>query len=368
MALEFLRSLCALGVGSSIRVLVPAGFDAGPCRALGLDCTFERLPFRDRWGYSLGRLVWGLQAGQWLRRSEKKLPHFVPYFQNYGAFRKNTVLVPDLHWRIAPDADRRDRLYKWWSARGAWRPAVHWLEERAVATARRLVVLSEFVKAQSQHWLATPAEKIAVIPLAPPHWVTEAYDPRHEAAVAARFGLPRRFVVYLGRYEPRKNVRLLLEACGELFQRDPTFRCVCVGLDQPETRARFELQAALADSAVGASVISLPSVDRPTLAALLRLAEFSVYPSLSEGFGLPILEAAAAERLCLCADNSSLREVQSEARFRLPTADRAAWVQRIGFHWAHPALTRQAGAESHRLAGRYSWARSAAQLWDFLQS
>ena len=368
VAFEFLRSWCELGVGKSIRVLVPAGFDEGPARALGLDCVFERIGFSDRWGYSLGRLVWGMRASSWLRKNARGAPHFIPYFQNYGSLRENTVIVPDLHWRIAPDADARDGLYNWWSVKGAWRPAVHWFEERCVGRARNLVVLSDFVKEQTRRGLGVAAEKIVLIPPGLPRWVTEAYDARHDAETVARYRLPRRFVLYFGRYEPRKNVRMLLDACGEILRGDPTFRCVCVGLDQPETRARFEIRDALADEAVRSAVVGLPGVDSATLASLLRLAEFSVYPSLSEGFGLPGLEAAVAGRLCLCADNSSLREVQQDARFRIPTTDRRAWVEKMGFYWRNAGLARQEGLEARNLGERYSWPRSATQLWRLLQS
>lgn len=360
----FLRSWCEAGHGPRLRVLVPAGFDAAPLRAEGIDCAFVPLPFSLRWGYSLGRVLWGFRAAQWLRRHAGGAAHYVPHFQNYGPLRRNVVLAPDLHWRIAPDTDARDRLYNWWSARGVWRPLVHRYEERCVARARRLQVLSRFVGGETVRWLGVAPDRVAYVPPGPPRWVAEAYDPARDAATAAAFRLPGRFVLYLGRFEPRKNVGLLLRACGEAVRAEPSFRAVVVGLAEPSALARFEVREAMADPAVQQAVVALPTVPAAALASLLRLSEFTVYPSLSEGFGLPVLEAAAAGRLCLCGDNSSLRELQPDASCRIPAADRAAWVARLLAHWRDPAKNRAGGQAASALLAAYSWPRSAATLWE----
>jgi glycosyltransferase involved in cell wall biosynthesis len=108
--------------------------------------------------------------------------------------------------------------------------------------------------------------------------------------------------------------------------------------------------------------VLLPHVANAELGPLYRRAQFAVYPSRSEGFGLPLVEAAACEKLCLCGDNSSMVELQPNPAYRVPASDECAWMERIARLWADPAACDAAGRECSAVMSRFSWSDAAGRL------
>lgn len=119
------------------------------------------------------------------------------------------------------------------------------------------------------------------------------------------------FVLHFGAAEPRKNTRRVIEAWAGL--RKPIksrARLLIVGLD---AKAQAELTTCTARLGIESSVALHGFADEADIPALLRMADVLVYPSLSEGFGLPILEAFAAGTAVITSDRTSLPEVAGDA-------------------------------------------------------
>jgi glycosyltransferase involved in cell wall biosynthesis len=182
-------------------------------------------------------------------------------------------------------------------------------------------------------------------------------DPAADAEVVRRHGLDKPYVLALGTLEPRKNLPRLIEAFA--------------GLD-PQLRAAHELVlvggSGWADGEIDASIArhrdvvrALGYVEDGDLPALYRRAALFAYPSLFEGFGLPVLEAMTAGTAVLTSDVSSLPEVGGDA---VAYADPLS-VEAIGAQL--DALLRAPG-ERERLAAagrershRFSWKRTAEE-------
>ena len=120
------------------------------------------------------------------------------------------------------------------------------------------------------------------------HFTSVEPNNGHDQAVLAQFGLARPYVLHLGTIEPRKNVGRLLDAVGQLRSggvADPDV--VLVGGAWPGAREALPTPA-------GVRVHHLGVVGDHAIPALLRSAAVVAYPSLAEGFGLPVIEALAA--------------------------------------------------------------------------
>jgi glycosyltransferase involved in cell wall biosynthesis len=308
----------------------------------------------------LERLTWAHAVKQHLRSSYEDWPLFIPYLYNYGRVRTNIVFIPDLVYRIFPDYGERDSSKPWWNLRGRlpFRPLVRRWEECRAASAYRVLVYSEFVRQQVHEILHVPLERIEVVSLAAPRWVTETALQQKPVC-----RLPARYALYTGGYAVRKNVPLLLRACGRIYQIDPSFRCVFVGLNEQHLAGSNEMRAAWQLKGVSASVVLTPRLTNNEIGWCYHKCEFALYPSHSEGFGLPVIEAGVCGKLCLCGDNSSLREVQPNYAYRIRSEDEDKWVERILHFWKNREDAALAGEECRQSTQRYSWQLTAKKLW-----
>lgn len=176
------------------------------------------------------------------------------------------------------------------------------------------------------------------------------------APVRARLRLPAAFVLFVGTLEPRKNLPRLVQAFAQLSH--PELTLVIAGRRgwlYEETFALVE-QLALQDR-----VRFLDFVADQDLPALYNLARAFVYPSLYEGFGLPVLEALACGVPVVTAASSSLLEVAGAAAILVDPHDVGAIADGITRALAEQEQLRAAGPLQAR---RFSWATSAQTLID----
>ena len=172
--------------------------------------------------------------------------------------------------------------------------------------ADRVVAISEATKAMAIERVHVKTERITVLPpiAGPPR---AALDPRDVMNRLDALDLFRaEFAVYPANFWPHKNHERLLEAVARIVREDPEFRLVlCGALDENREKLRGRIEAL----DLGANVRLLPYLDDADITALLEGAEFLVFPSLFEGFGLPVLEAMALETPVACSDLPALLEV-----------------------------------------------------------
>ncbi|MBI1852707.1 MAG: glycosyltransferase family 4 protein [Planctomycetes bacterium] len=213
----------------------------------------------------------------------------------------------------------------------------------------RVIVPSEFTKHELVSRASVPEERVVVIPNAP-----SDVEPRDLAAVRAWLALPERFLLVVAHLEPRKNLGVLLESLVAL----PGETLVIVG----EGRERDRLLRAAESLGVVSRVRIVERLDDADLAAVYRLASIFLFPSLYEGFGIPVLEAMAAGTPVIAAATSAIPEVAGEAAMLLPPSDAGAWANAIRA-LARDDSSRRALVEAGRArAARFSWDRTANEI------
>ncbi len=193
------------------------------------------------------------------------------------------------------------------------------------------------------------ADRLHVVPHGAPGWtVTDA----EVGALRARLALPERFVLWCGTHEPRKNVDGLLRAFALVAEADPDLHLVLVG--PPGWGDRVELTTGPAAGRIH-RVGRLPARD---LAAAYAAASAFAFPSLWEGFGLPVLEAMSVGTPVVTSRGTSMAEVVGEAGVlvdpRDPSEIAAGILRAVGP--AGPEIGRSGQAR----AGTYSWHTAAA--------
>jgi len=134
------------------------------------------------------------------------------------------------------------------------------------------------------------------------------------------------YVLWVGSLEPRKNLPVLLEAFRSVVAAGLPHRLAIVGPDGwLDTGAATRGPAA----ELGDRVRFLGSVRADRLVALYGGASLLAFPSLHEGFGLPVMEAMAQETAVVCSDIPVLREIAGDAARFLPATDADAWGEAL---------------------------------------
>jgi glycosyltransferase involved in cell wall biosynthesis len=196
--------------------------------------------------------------------------------------------------------------------------------------ADRVVAISQATKLMAVERVHVKAERISVLPpIAGP--MRAPLDPRDAIARLDALGLFRaEYAFYPANFWPHKNHERLLAAAARVARETPDFVLVlCGALDEAREALREKVRAA----GLAASVRILPYLDDADATALIAGAEVLVFPSLFEGFGLPVLEAMALETPVACSDLPALLELAGDAALFFDPLDEAGIAQSILRLW-----------------------------------
>ena len=221
--------------------------------------------------------------------------------------------------------------------------------------ARRVIAISHSTARDLSETLHIPADKIDV---AAPGCDPAVFRPLSAEQIAdfrRTKNLPDRFWLFIGTLEPRKNLTVLLEAYAALPNRPALIIGGGKGWDyEPifEAVARHHLEA---------SVQFVGFIPPDELAIWYNCAEVFVYPSVFEGFGLPVLEAMACGTPVIISEASSLPEVAGQAGMCIAPHDVQAWTAALRRAWEDDEWRCEARRRSLAEAARYSWSQTAQQ-------
>lgn len=285
------------------------------------------------------------------RRLRLDVWHAPYYIKPYlGLPCPSAVTIYDLiGWRFPRALSRRGRLF--------YRISM----ALAVRTATKVITISESSRADIAHVYRLPPERIAVTPLA----ASRRFQPQAPEAVAAvrqRYGLPERYVLYVGSNKPHKNLERLVRAWRQVLEEAPEasagMTLVIAGHEDPRygDARRF-----VAEHRLEARVRFAPDVAEADLPALYSGATVFAFPSYYEGFGLPPLEAMACGAPVLCAYASSLPEVVGDAALTVDPFNVHELAEGLARLLSNPTLRRIISERGRSRARMFCWRRTALE-------
>src|SRR6266568_4655408 len=190
-----------------------------------------------------------------------------------------------------------------------------------------------------------------------PHGVGAQFFSLRGRPRPAGLRLPDRYILHVGAQRPHKNQRVLVEAMPALRARHPGLGLVLVG--QPDPRFPDEVGTLATDLGVPDLVYRRASLGDQALLDLYANAAAFAYPSLAEGFGLPVLEAMAAGLPVVASDAEAVREVAAGGSLIVPARTTAAWVRALDWVLTDPQARRDLGERGRAVAAGRTWAGSA---------
>lgn len=222
-----------------------------------------------------------------LKKSECKIFHptyHTPYFLDHIGNKSYVLTVHDMNHELLPDAFRNTE-------------SVVAIKRATILRADRIIAISENTKKDIVDILGVDPQKIDVV----------YHGVRPLTTAYKGLQLPERYVLYVGDRNTYKNFYQLLEAFAVLAEKDRSLFLVCTGkvLKKPELALihKYGLQN---------RVIHIHASD-PELKQLYEQASLFVFPSLYEGFGLPILEAFSYNCPVLLSNRSCFPEIAGDA-------------------------------------------------------
>jgi glycosyltransferase involved in cell wall biosynthesis len=177
--------------------------------------------------------------------------------------------------------------------------------------ATRIITISQDTKQDLIHFFGVREEKIDVIPIAADTRFRPVVDISRLALVRERYNLPEHFILYVGHLEPRKNLDRLVRAFVQLCAQDVTTHSLII-LGKPSFGFESMLDRAKR-SGFASRIVLTGYVEDEDMPAVYTLADALVFPSLHEGFGVPLLEAMACGVPIVTSNVSALPEIAGDA-------------------------------------------------------
>lgn len=329
-------NLARLNISDSYTLISNATVDIPRLENLKLRISRRNIPV-----YSLKEHVF-LQAE--MNREGPDILHYPNFNMPFFNSKPVVATVHDLIYYLNPDAcpNRGAHLY------------ARVMFKRLAACARKIITVSEFTRREVIERLGADPGKVVVIHNGVDEMYRREEDPGALRKIRERYGIEGDYIFYAGNHQPRKNLMRLVKAFSILKNRG--YQLVMTG--KIDTR-RPELYKTVKDLGLEGSVRFIGMAPEADLPALYSMAAVFAFPSLSEGFGLPPLEAMACGAPVAASNATSIPEVVGDAAVTFDPMDIGSIAEKLDMVLSSEALRKEMREKGLKRAGLFSWKESA---------
>ena len=295
------------------------------------------------------RIGWmQMRASAALASLQPDVAHFTNGMIPFGSPVPTVVTVHDMSLRLYPRCHPLRRLL-------LNRPLMH----VAIRQAAAIVTVSHSARRDLLNLHGVSPDRVSVVHEAASPVFRPIADRAMLDDIRAKYSLPERFILYVGTIEPRKNLMRLMTAFSNARRAGIPHQLVCVG---PYGWASRDLSGHIERLGIRDAVHFTGYVPFEHLPAIYNLGEFFSFPSLYEGFGLPVVEAMACGIPVLTSKTSSLGEVAGDAAETIDPTDTDAMTDAIRRLATDGDLRRERSDLGLRRARSFSWTQTAREM------
>lgn len=282
------------------------------------------------------------------------LPYFVKK-ENLDVFwgpEQTTFLLPIS--KVKKITTIYDFVYKRYAKTMRWsvRHIQKWFGEKSLFSSDRLVCISDFTAKEMQFFYPQiPPSKTGIVSCG--YFAEETSSPLSEREP---------FLLFAGSLEPRKNLIKLIQALELLHEKGIDVPLYLTG---PSGWKNLALNSILKNSPIKKSIIHLGYVSNKELKDLYRRCRALIFPSLYEGFGLPVLEALAFNTPVLTSSHSVMQEIAGPCAIYFDPKSKKSIAQAIENFWFSKALstfTEEQEKVRMQILNKYTWENAALEM------
>jgi glycosyltransferase involved in cell wall biosynthesis len=284
----------------------------------------------------------------WAKRAD--LIHSLHYTHPLLAFSRRVVTIHDLTFLLFPELHTRGR-----------RIIMPFFIRRAIKNADAVIFVSKATQDDAERLIGIGRNLRRVVPLGVAACPLVPQDDPASEIYLSEMGVERPYLLFVGTLEPRKNIIRIVHAFERVAESHPNLTLVLAGKFGWHTA---DLAAAMENSLMRLRIRHLGFVTEAEKWTLLRDCAMLVYPSLYEGFGLPVLEAMAAGAPVITSNLSSMPEVAGDAAVLVDPTSVEEIASGVDHLLNNEATRHHLSERGLRIVENYTWQNTAAATFN----
>lgn len=253
---------------------------------------------------SPNKFCWNMRVLPWQLHKNPVDVYHTQYITPFFVF-KNTKIITHIHdvsFLAYPEFIKKADLF-----------FLKLLIPKSLKRADKIIAVSKFTKDEIVKYYKTDPEKIEVVyNSVSEDFMKSDYSGNELFEIRKKYNLPEKFILYLGTMQPRKNIPFLIDEFAKIKEKISNIKLVLAG-NKKAHNFDNKIDEKIKKLNLDSDVVFTGFVDEKDKAALFQLAEVFAYPSLYEGFGIPILEAMSQKIPVLASNIFVHKETGGEA-------------------------------------------------------
>jgi len=302
--LELIKAISKIDKENQYFLYIPEFVSSDPLNSLGSNFTVVKHHLLTLGSKFLNKILWEQTLILKFKMSKIDIFH-IPYFSYF--FSKNTKNIVTIH-------DMTQYYFPVYKG-SFFRQIYYKYLETAVKKADYLITDSKYSCKEIKKFTGIPDEKISVIPLAANESFKPIKDINKLETIEKKYNLPRKFIFYIGGFDTRKNVSNLIRAYASLKKTEKITNKLVLGGKIPKNNksikkgAVVDIVRLIQESEITRDVYLPGYIDEKDLPVVYTLANLFIFPSLYEGFGLPVLESMSCGTPIIASHCTSIPEI-----------------------------------------------------------